>query len=110
MRRWPQRGFSRASRSTTARTSAGTGGRPRGPDDWRHWRRTSARCQRNSVRGVTRRAPHEERGRWRVPAAISGAKLWARDLAAQNLELVAQHEQLDVLYIQATATANQCAK
>jgi hypothetical protein len=29
IRRWPQRGLSRASRSTSARTSAGTGGRPR---------------------------------------------------------------------------------
>ena len=49
-------------------------------------------------------------GRRREQGTISGAKLWARDLAAQNLELVAQHEQLDVLYIQATATANECAK
>jgi len=64
MRRWPQRGFSRASRSTGTRTSVGMGGRPRRPGGCRHFRRTSARCQPNNVRGVTRRAPREERGRW----------------------------------------------
>jgi hypothetical protein len=49
-------------------------------------------------------------GRRGEQGTISGAKPWPRDLAAQNLELVAQDEQLDVLYIQATATANECAK
>ena len=35
---------------------------------------------------------------------ISGAKPRPRDLAAQNLEFVAQDQQLDVLDVQATAT------
>ena len=63
IRRWPQRGFSRASRNTNSRTSVGRRGRPRRPARCRHFRRTSARCQRSSVRGVTRRAPRDERGR-----------------------------------------------
>jgi hypothetical protein len=81
IRRWPQRGFSRASRSTAARTSDAVDGRPRRPGGWRHLRRTSARCQRNSVRGVTRRAPREERGRWKAAAARrarSGARSFGR--------------------------------
>jgi hypothetical protein len=34
-------------------------------------------------------------GRRREQGTIRGTKLWARDVAAQNLELVAQDEQLD---------------
>jgi hypothetical protein len=41
---------------------------------------------------------------------ISGAKLRPRELAAQYLELVAQDQQLDVLYGHAAATANECVK
>jgi hypothetical protein len=42
IRRWPQRGFSRASRNTNSRTSAGSFGCPRWPGACRHFRRTSA--------------------------------------------------------------------
>ena len=63
IRRWPQLGFSRASRDTNSRTSADSGGRPRRPAGCRHFRRTSARCQRNSVRGVTKSMPNDDRGR-----------------------------------------------
>jgi hypothetical protein len=48
--------------------------------------------------------------RRREQRAISGAKLRPRDLAAQNLELVAQDKQLDVLHVQATATPNERPK
>jgi len=61
IRRWPQLGFSRASRNTNARTSADSGGRPRRPEGCRHFRRASARCQRNSVRGVS--TPNDDRGK-----------------------------------------------
>jgi len=71
IRRWPQRGFSRASFSTSARTSADKDGRPRRLGGCRHLWRTSARCQRSNVRGVTRRAPRKERGRWQAAAASS---------------------------------------
>jgi hypothetical protein len=71
IRRWPQRGFFRASRSTRARTSPGMGGRPRCTGGCRHFLRTSARCQRSRVRGVTRRAPRGEGGRWQAAAASS---------------------------------------
>jgi hypothetical protein len=43
------------------------------------------------------RAAWQVAGRRREQAAISGAKLRPRHLAAQDLELVAQDEQLDVL-------------
>ncbi|MGZ4273095.1 MAG: hypothetical protein ACXVR1_11545 [Solirubrobacteraceae bacterium] len=46
-------------------------------------------------------------GRRREQGTISGAKLWARHLAAQNVQLVTQHQQLEVLDIQTTATANE---
>ena len=49
-------------------------------------------------------------GRRREQGTISGAKLRPRDLAAQNLELVAQDQQLDVLYVQATTTPNERPK
>ncbi len=42
-------------RNTSSRTSTGSGGPPRRADGCRHFRRTSARCQRSSVLGVTRR-------------------------------------------------------
>jgi hypothetical protein len=41
---------------------------------------------------------------------ISGVRLRRRDLAPQDVELVAQDQQLDVLDIQATAIAHQCAR
>ena len=49
-------------------------------------------------------------GRRREQGTISGAKLRPRDLAAQNIELVAQDQQLDVLDVQATRTPNQRAE
>ena len=47
--------------------------------------------------------------RRREQGTVRGAKLRPRDLATEDLELVAQDEQLDVLDVQATATANDCA-
>jgi hypothetical protein len=49
-------------------------------------------------------------GRRREQGTISGATLRPRDLAAQNIELVAQDQQLDVLDVQATTMPNQCAE
>ena len=45
----------------------------------------------------------------RKQRTIGSAKLRVRDLAAQDLELVAQDQQLDVLDVQATTTPNECA-
>jgi hypothetical protein len=56
------------------------------------------------------------RGAWQVAGrrgerrTISAPKLRPRDLATQDLELVAQDQQLDVLDVQATGTPNQCAQ
>ena len=49
-------------------------------------------------------------GRRREQGTISGAKLRPRHLAAQDVQLVAQDQQLDVLDVQATTTPNQCAE
>jgi hypothetical protein len=57
----------------------------------------------------TRRAWQVARRR-REQGTISGAKPRPRDLAAQDLELVAQDQQLDVLDVQATTTPNECAQ
>ena len=38
---------------------------------------------------------------------IDDSKLWPRDLPAQNLELVTQHQQLDVFHMQPAAATNQ---
>src|SRR5215207_4371740 len=46
----------------------------------------------------------------REQGTVRGAKPRPGDLAAQNVELVAQDEQLDVLDVQATTTPNECAQ
>jgi hypothetical protein len=46
--------------------------------------------------------------RRREQGAVRGAKLRPRDFATEDLDLVAQDEQLDVLDVQATATPNEC--
>jgi hypothetical protein len=48
--------------------------------------------------------------RCREQGTIDRAKPWPRDLAAQDLELVAQDEQLDVLDVQTAATADERAQ
>jgi hypothetical protein len=52
IRRYPHRGFSRPSRSTSSCTCPLTGGRP-GRFGYRHLRATRRRCQANSVPGET---------------------------------------------------------
>ena len=79
----------------------------------RHFLRTSARCHRSSVRGVTRRAAQRARqvaGRRREQGTISGAKLRPRDLAAQNIELLAKDQRLDVLDVQATTDTEPASR
>jgi hypothetical protein len=49
-------------------------------------------------------------GRRREQGTITRAKLRPSDLSTQNLQLVAQDQQLDVLDIQATATPNERAQ
>ena len=46
----------------------------------------------------------------RTPHPIRCAELRPRDLPAQDLELVAQHQQLDVFQMQATTAANKRAE
>jgi CheY-like chemotaxis protein len=51
------------------------------------------------VRGVTRSTPRDERGRWHAAAAsraFNHPKFRPRDLPAQDLELVAQHQRVTV--------------
>jgi len=58
----------------------------------------SARRQRQIARGSGKQS------------AIGAVELGPPDLAAQNLELMAEHQQLDVLDIRATAAANKQAE
>jgi len=76
--------------------SVGMGGRPRRPARCRHLRRTSARCHRSSVRGVTRRAPCEGRGRWHAAAARPPPETGRPQRAATGPSEVASVVCLDV--------------
>jgi hypothetical protein len=114
IRRWPQRGFSRASRITMSLISADLGGGPRRggrlPPFPAH--ECAMPPQQRSWGDQTRFA----RRAWQVAGrAESRARSAARScgratLAAQNIELVAQDQQLDVLDVQATTSPNQCAE
>ncbi len=46
----------------------------------------------------------------RKQGTVSGTKRRSTDLTVENLELVAEHHQLDVFHIRATATANEQAE
>ena len=56
------------------------------------------------------RAAWQVAGRPSEQGTIGGAKLRPRDLAAQDLELVTQDQQLDVLDVQTAATPNERSK
>jgi hypothetical protein len=64
-------------------------------------------CARGDQKPAARGAWQMAR-RLREQGTVRGAKLRPRALATEDLELVAQDEQLDVLDVQATATANEC--
>src|SRR5664279_2626141 len=83
MRRWPQVGFSRASRSTKARITAGVGGRPPVEARRRGYvqrRVTSSRCQRSSVAGATIRAVSGHRPYIRI-SRLPAARSWSESSA-----------------------------
>jgi len=71
IRRYPCDWFSRASRSTTARTLRCVAGRPARPrrDNRAHRRRTISRCQREIVPGVTISRIAARRSAGTVPAS-----------------------------------------
>jgi hypothetical protein len=71
IRRYPQPGFSRASRTTSSRISSGVAGRPGRRCGYVQRRATSSRCQRKSVPGFTNNDDHAFRGNTRLNAANS---------------------------------------
>jgi hypothetical protein len=71
IRRYPQCGFSRASRTICARSDASTGGRPGFLCGYVQRRATSWRCQRSSVSGLTGKPAQAGRGSERLSAANS---------------------------------------
>jgi hypothetical protein len=71
IRRYPQDGFSRASRTTSACTRRSSGGRPGGLCGYVQRRLTSCRCQRSSVAGRTDKPDQALRGSARASAARS---------------------------------------
>jgi hypothetical protein len=100
IRRYPHRGFSLAITRISLQTSGSIAGRPGRRCGLVHFRATSDRCQRRSVSGRTRNAPQcsfgkdpacrsEQRA---VPAPVDRAL----DLPAQDPELVAKDEDLDL--------------
>ncbi len=98
-RRYPQVGFSPASRSTSSRICAVTAGRPRrcGLVQRRH---TRSRCHRSSVAGCTsspRQAGRAAAARARRARPGLPVKPRPGHLAWQHRDLVAQDEQLGVL-------------
>ena len=112
MRRWPQRGFSRASRSTRARTSAGMGASSR-DGGCRDFLRTSADATATAsseLPDARRARARQVANRRRKQGAISRTKLRPRHLTPQDHELVTQDEQLDVLDVQTAATPNERAQ
>jgi hypothetical protein len=56
------------------------------------------------------RRPRQVTGRGCQQGPISCAKLRPGDLATQNLQLMPEHQQLDVFHMQATAATNERAK
>jgi catechol 2,3-dioxygenase-like lactoylglutathione lyase family enzyme len=69
---------------------------------------TQQRPRSHQARAV--RAARQVADRCREQDTINRAKPWPRDLAAQDLELVAQDEQLDVLDVPTAATADERAQ
>jgi hypothetical protein len=72
----------------------------------------SSRCQRSSVSGVTKKVRQEPRPSSRLAAARKkrSAGLWlgSHDLTAQNVKLVAQHDDLNLLgLVRARAQQNR---
>jgi hypothetical protein len=64
---------------------------------WRHQKHASRRTWEVAGRGCKQRP-------------ISRPQLWPRDLATQNLEFVAEHQQLDVVHVQAATATNERAE
>jgi hypothetical protein len=65
-------------------------------------------CPRRDQKHAQRR-PREVTGSGCQQGSIGRRKLRPFDLAAQNLELMPQHQQLNVFHIQATPATNQRA-
>lgn len=63
-----------------------------------------------SNQACTARGTRQVTGSCCEQGSISRPELRPRDLAAEKLELVAQHEQLDVLYMQAAAATDKRTK
>jgi hypothetical protein len=101
IRRYPQPGFSRAKRSTSSRTSTAVAGRPGRRCGYVQRRATSSRCQRSSVAGDTTNDARAARGSTRLNAASSARSLGqscGRATWLQQLQLMTQHEDLDLLH------------
>src|SRR5207237_8135564 len=93
-------GFSRAKRTTSWRIRSSTGGRPELRRGCVHFRRTSSRCQRRSVCGVTNKPapalPRQNSRQRGKEGAIGRAQRRAPLLPLEHDELMSQDEQLDV--------------
>jgi hypothetical protein len=108
-RRYPQRGFSRARRSTRSATAGSSAWRPRPVARYVQCRRISSRCQRNRVAGLTRKMASDRGEQLRQrrendPVGRGGAGTW--DLPTQDQQLVAKDCDLHVLGVRRRARAD----
>jgi hypothetical protein len=103
IRRHPHRGFSRARRRTSSRTSRLIPGRPGRRPGYVQRRATSRRCHPSSVSGVTKNQRHRSRGSSRLAGGeehpVRGPQCRASRLPAQHRELMAEHHDLKLLVI-----------
>jgi hypothetical protein len=74
-------------------------GRPMVRREYVQWRVTRSRCQRRSVAGETNSVDHAERGSERLSAARAACQ-WPQsrpgDLTLKDMQLVAQHKNLEL--------------
>src|SRR5262245_46205088 len=103
--REPQHQLPRLSRQRRSTTPAG-----RLPPVAAHERPMPPKQRPRCHRQHAERRPRQVRGQGRQQGSISCADLRPRHLAAENLELVPQHQQLDVFHMQSAAATNQCTE
>src|SRR6266540_868461 len=100
IRLYPQCGFSRARRRISSRSERSSPGRPGLRCEYVHRRAISWRCQRSSVSGLNKKAPGrpgKRAAQRRQQRAICSCQLRPRGLAAEDRQLMAEDEDLQLL-------------
>jgi hypothetical protein len=105
--RYPHLGFSLPSRRIRCLNEGSSGGRPGGREPRPLLLLSRSRCHRASVSGPTRKLFHRLRDRARATAARNARSAVGEEdspaASAEDLELVAEHDGLDIQLIEAAA-------